>query len=772
MSTDSTRDDEPTDALVLDDASTQSASSAEPAASSSLSGHGTSRTKVPIPPNWWRDMTGRPRLFWRLCLLGLVFLATQVWGGVVVVAVMFGVWAASGGMDAGSAPGGNPAEAFANWLSSAHLSLLVLSAFIVTPVLFGLVVLLRRFVDQRSVRSLGFQRANSWLVSVLAGVAYGLLLIGGATGVVIACGGYSYEISTLPWQVPALIPVLVLAAFQEEFLIRGYVLRNYVDIERPWTGLVVSSLIFWLLHGMNPAAWVSPWVGVNLILAGWLLGLMYLLSGNLWFPTAVHFAWNFAQGPLLGIPVSGIRMPSWIHMTVQPDSPHWLTGGDFGLEGSAVCAAIQLAIIACMTILHLRLSPAKLVPTILLGVLIGGIMGRGPVDAAEPAPPAVVQRIGVDPVTRTSRGVVVPRTPLAHTAQLLPVDVAGRLASPGDVEAQAARVFENLSIALRAAQADVKQLVKLNVYVADTAHTATIERFLAERLATGHEPAVSYVTTRLPVTGALVAMDAVAAAPASNPTAAENATTTTPLLRRAPGLAGAPRMSHVAVLPPGSRIYVAGQAEKGDLATATRLTLESLRRTLEFLEQSDADIVQFKSFIKPMSDVAVAEAEFAAFFRDRAIQPLVFVEWESSLPIEIELIAAAKAPPDGAKPPAIEYLTPPGMTTSPVYSRVARAHGPQTAYFAGLYARSPGDGAAQVNDIFAQLTDLATASGTDLKHLAKATYYVTDDDASRKLNELRPKYYDPKSPPAASKAQVRGSGRLDRTITLDMIAVP
>jgi len=57
-------------------------------------------------------------------------------------------------------------------------------------------------------------------------------------------------------------------------------------------------------------------------------------------------------------------------------------------------------------------------------------------------------------------------------------------------------------------------------------------------------------------------------------------------------------------------------------------------------------------------------------------------------------------------------------------------------------------------------------------NLAKATYYVSTDATSKALNVLRPNYYDPKRPPAASKALVPGVGREGRTLTLDMIAVP
>ena len=74
--------------------------------------------------------------------------------------------------------------------------------------------------------------------------------------------------------------------------------------------------------------------------------------------------------------------------------------------------------------------------------------------------------------------------------------------------------------------------------------------------------------------------------------------------------------------------------------------------------------------------------------------------------------------------------------------------------------------------MFSQLQVILKASGSDLRHLAKATYYVSDNDASVKLGELRPKFYDAQRPPAASKAQVFGVGMANRSLTLDMIAVP
>jgi enamine deaminase RidA (YjgF/YER057c/UK114 family) len=62
--------------------------------------------------------------------------------------------------------------------------------------------------------------------------------------------------------------------------------------------------------------------------------------------------------------------------------------------------------------------------------------------------------------------------------------------------------------------------------------------------------------------------------------------------------------------------------------------------------------------------------------------------------------------------------------------------------------------------------------GSDFQHLAKATYYVTNDEIAKAHNAIRPKFYDPARPPAASKALVEGTGHNGSRYVMDMIAVP
>jgi hypothetical protein len=115
-----------------------------------------------------------------------------------------------------------------------------------------------------------------------------------------------------------------------------------------------------LLHALNPAAWTSPVVSVNLFGAGVALALAYRASGNIWFPTAMHFGWNFSQGVLFEVPVSGLRTDGLLDVQLIETAPIWLTGGKFGIEGSvlATIAEIWMSVLLAGMLLKQRKRPA------------------------------------------------------------------------------------------------------------------------------------------------------------------------------------------------------------------------------------------------------------------------------------------------------------------------------------------------------------------------------------------------------------------------------
>lgn len=374
-------------------------------------------------------------------------------------------------------------------------------------------------------------------------------------------------------------------------------------------------------------------------------------------------------------------------------------------------------------------------------------------------PPRVIEP---NPATGQSQAVVVEAGRLVHTGQVVPPGPAIVPTPPAD---QVTQAFSKLRDVLESAGTGQSEVVKLNVYVQHPSVTPLVEKELARRYTGSYQPAVSYVQSTLPGEGVMVAVDAVAVGKPAETSTVESAKSTangTPV--------------SFAILPVGSVAYISGQAEKGDgtLVDATKQTMASLFRTLEFLGSRPADVVHIKAFLTPMSQSAMAVKEIAAAFGDTACPPVSLVEWISSTPIEIEMVVAARpSVAVNGVVPRLEFLTPPGMTTSPVYARVVRVNAAERIYVSGLFGTTEAPNSAdEVRNLFTTLTRMLGAGSSDLQHLAKATYYVSDAEPSRLLNVLRPDYYHPQRPPAASKAQVTGTGKPPRTITLDIIAVP
>jgi enamine deaminase RidA (YjgF/YER057c/UK114 family) len=402
------------------------------------------------------------------------------------------------------------------------------------------------------------------------------------------------------------------------------------------------------------------------------------------------------------------------------------------------------------------------IATLVLALLGFGRAGVKLAEGAECIEPSVQ--------TGTSLAVIVDDVPLLHTGQILPVNVHGNIVE-GNATRHTEQIFSNLVAVLAAGKSDVSQIVKLNVYLSRDEDRAAVQQAISRALSSAPgnrqtmRPAVSFVVGELPLTGATVALDAVAR------------TSIQPAIRKVESFSARSiyhekGSDHAAILPAGVRVYVSGMADTNALPVATVKTLEKLMAIIKHLDLDRSDVVQLKAFLQPMSEASAVRRIVADFFQGKA-PPSVFVEWISNQPnppIEIELIAAGKG--ESSQPPnSVTFVTPPGTTSSKVYSRVAQVNRGRLIYVSGLYGKEGQSGADQIQSIFTLLGEVLQKAGSDFDHLAKATYYVSDDEASNKLNAIRPEFYHPERPPAASKAKVKGVGIQGRTVTLDMIAV-
>ncbi|MCL4207246.1 MAG: RidA family protein [Pirellulaceae bacterium] len=380
---------------------------------------------------------------------------------------------------------------------------------------------------------------------------------------------------------------------------------------------------------------------------------------------------------------------------------------------------------------------------------------------APPVAPAI-RHLGAADSPGSTRAVVVEGYPLVHTRQILPLDSKGQLVGQEAVEKQIEQVLDNLTAVLQSAGSGLDRLVRLNVY-ADSPETVALARErLNERIQAEVRPVITAVQSPLPLPAALIAMDAVGTT---------DGKTETVTLQRCEAVAGDPDCADFAVLPVGGVAYLSGHPDKSP--TAAEATAKSMNALLQIVEQLGLDrshIVHLKVFVQPAQSADPVLRELKTVFPQRLTPPFTIVEWIASAPVEIEMIVHRPVTGE-ANAEAVSYYTPPGVKPSPTFSRVAVVPAGRQIYIAGLTSRAAGDGEAQVRDVFDQLQQILPEADSDLRHLVKATYYVSDDDASTKLNDLRPEFYDPQRPPAASKATVHGVGVADRTLGIDMIAV-
>lgn len=243
----------------------------------------------------------------------------------------------------------------------------LIDPFAVSPTMTTVLTIIQSlaFIVATLVMVALFDRRNDWglgwrgshrLLETVKGMLIGIVLISLVFVTVWLLGGL--EIVAFQWNTDIIsslaLSVLLFAsvAVSEELFSRGYVQGLVKHQFGPVVAIIVSSLLFALLHSLNPGVFSSPLPVINLLLAGLLLGISRELSGSLWLPIGFHFTWNLWQGNVYGFPVSGMPMASVTVLEVAENQV--VSGGSFGAEGSIVATIVLLSGVYLIYRLHLK----------------------------------------------------------------------------------------------------------------------------------------------------------------------------------------------------------------------------------------------------------------------------------------------------------------------------------------------------------------------------------------------------------------------------------
>lgn len=244
---------------------------------------------------------------------------------------------------------GHAVVASLGWLGSSAEGLhraLAMFAVEVLPALLAYLALVKG-IERRRVRELAWREAPTRGVAGLMG---GFVLFSAVIGVLWLAGSYRVlGFNPHPDWLPQLLMVGIGAGVAEEIIARGVIFRIVEEGLGTWIALLLSALLFGAAHLGNPHAtlWSALAIAIE---AGLMFGLLYRLTGSLWPCMGLHAAWNFAQGAVYGVPVSGTHADGFL--VSARGGPDWLSGGAFGAEASVIalllCCLVSALLLAAV----------------------------------------------------------------------------------------------------------------------------------------------------------------------------------------------------------------------------------------------------------------------------------------------------------------------------------------------------------------------------------------------------------------------------------------
>lgn len=191
-------------------------------------------------------------------------------------------------------------------------------------------------------RTIGVWFTKNWLKDLICGFFLGALTLGFAVLISVLVGGLKFdfnqvqESSAITQSLMISLAIFIVGAAFEEALFRGYMLQTFARAHLAWLAIALTSLFFAVGHlGNANATYLSS---LNTILAGIWFSIAYLKTRTLWLAFGLHLMWNWFQGAIFGIEVSGITSLTPAPLFREIDSgPIWLTGENYGIEGGIAC---------------------------------------------------------------------------------------------------------------------------------------------------------------------------------------------------------------------------------------------------------------------------------------------------------------------------------------------------------------------------------------------------------------------------------------------------
>lgn len=202
----------------------------------------------------------------------------------------------------------------------------------------GAILLWMLIVERRSLATIGISGDNI-IRRFAVGLMLGILMMGAVVCLIAAFGGYHLvsilpafsDIRALGWIFALLICFTVQASI-EEFIFRGWLLSTVSRRSNIIVGIIVTSLVFTLLHFSRGQPILSIVFTFTFSVFACALAIK---SKSIIGAMGWHTGWNWFGGTAFDVPITGFytQVPALV-AKLLPNGPIFLTGGTEGPEGS------------------------------------------------------------------------------------------------------------------------------------------------------------------------------------------------------------------------------------------------------------------------------------------------------------------------------------------------------------------------------------------------------------------------------------------------------
>ncbi len=218
---------------------------------------------------------------------------------------------------------------------------LLLPSLFATALLIVIILIFCKFLQKRNMPSLGFRKkgaVSEYLLGLFIGAGmFALAVVVAGKNITITANAASLAL------IAAFFLGFLIQGMSEEVLCRGYFMLSIARRGNIAVAILINSLAFGLLHLPNNG--FSLLALCNVVLFGIFASIWFVKRGSIWGVAAIHSAWNFVQGCVFGISVSGMpQMPSFLHTSLATGKAAELwNGGNFGLEGGLAVTVVLIA---------------------------------------------------------------------------------------------------------------------------------------------------------------------------------------------------------------------------------------------------------------------------------------------------------------------------------------------------------------------------------------------------------------------------------------------